>query len=251
MENVLLPTKGLIHRLVDDLLGILIASIVMLLWLSSLIVLLAIDISQVPLLLIVADVLLRAFLHTGLFITAHDAMHRTVFPQNRKINDFIGSIASRMYVLLPYKTLLEKHRQHHQYPATEKDPDFCEDGNKNPVLWYLSFMKGYLEGKQSWIILIGMSLIFYPLWLGLHIPVVNLVLFWLLPLFLSSIQLFLFGIFLPHRQPENGYTNSHRAKSSNFSVLWSFLSCYHFGYHWEHHEYPNIPWYKLPSTKSS
>jgi len=247
MENVLLPTKGLFQRLVDDLLGIVIASIVMLLWLSSLIVFLAIDISQVPLFLIVPDVLLRAFLHTGLFITAHDAMHRTVYPQNRKINDFIGSIASRMYVLLPYKTLLEKHQQHHRHPASEKDPDFCKNGKENPLLWYISFMKGYLEGKQSWIILIGMSLIFYPLWLGLHIPIVNLVLFWLLPLFLSSIQLFFFGIFLPHRQPKEGYTNRHRAKSSNFSVLWSFLSCYHFGYHWEHHEYPHLPWYKLPS----
>jgi beta-carotene ketolase (CrtW type) len=248
MQNVLFPPKGLIHRLVDELSGILIASIVIILWLSSLIILLSIDVSQVPLFLIVPDVLLRAFLHTGLFITAHDAMHRIVFPQNRKINDFIGGVAARMYVLLPYKTLLEKHRLHHHYPASEKDPDFCENGKENPALWYIKFMREYLKGNQSWVLLIGMSLIFYTLLLGLHIPIINLVLFWLFPLFLSSIQLFYFGIFLPHRLPENGYTNRHRAISSNFSVLWSFLSCYHFGYHWEHHEYPNIPWYKLPSV---
>ncbi|MBD3338449.1 MAG: beta-carotene ketolase, partial [Candidatus Lokiarchaeota archaeon] len=24
----------------------------------------------------------------------------------------------------------------------------------------------------------------------------------------------------------------------------------HFGYHWEHHEYPNIPWWRLPAVRS-
>ena len=246
MENALLPTKELIYKIVDSLSGILIASLVMFLWLSSLILLLAIDVSHLPYVLIIFAVLLRAFLHTGLFITAHDAMHGTVFTQNRKINDFVGNLAARMYVFLPFKTLLEKHKLHHHYPASEKDPDFCGDGNKHPVLWYISFMKGYLEGKQSWVVFIGMSLIFYPLWLGLHIQLANLILFWLLPIFISSLQLFYFGIFLPHRQPKEGYTNRHRARSSDFSVFWSFLSCYHFGYHWEHHEYPHLPWYRLP-----
>lgn len=247
MQTVL-PNKRLEPPLVNYQSGILLAIIVISLWLSSLIILLSINISQLPWFLIILAVLLRAFLHTGLFITAHDAMHGTVFPQHRQVNDFIGSFATRMYVFLPYKLLLEKHRQHHQYPASAKDPDFCEDGSENVFLWYISFMKGYLEGKQSWVIFIGMSLVFYPLLLGLHIPLTNLILFWLLPILLSSIQLFYFGIFLPHRQPKEGYTNRHRAKSSNFSVICSFLTCYHFGYHWEHHEYPHLPWYKLPSV---
>jgi beta-carotene/zeaxanthin 4-ketolase len=247
MQTVL-STKRLNPKLAIYNSGILIAIIVISLWLSSLIILLSIDIEQLPWFLLIIAVLLRSFLHTGLFITAHDAMHGTVFPQHRQLNDFIGSLAARMYVFLPYKLLLEKHRLHHQYPASTKDPDFCEDGNNNPILWYVSFMKGYLEGKQSWVVFIGMSLIFYPLWLGLNIGIYNLVLFWLLPIFISSIQLFSFGIFLPHHQPQDGYTNCHRAKSSNFSVFWSFLTCYHFGYHWEHHEYPHLPWYKLPSV---
>jgi beta-carotene ketolase (CrtW type) len=91
-----------------------------------------------------------------------------------------------------------------------------------------------------------MSIIFYSLLWGLHIPMSNLILFWLLPLSLSSIQLFYFGIFLPHRRPKTGYTNRHCAKSSYYSIFWSFVTCYHFGYHWEHHEYPHLPWYKLP-----
>src|SRR4028118_379321 len=193
MRNAFLLKRGFVDTEIDSLSGILIAGSVMLLWLSSLILFLAIDISQISVLWIVPAVLLRAFLQTGIFITAHDAIHGTIFPQNRKVNDFIGYLAARMYVLLPYKTLLEKHRLHHRYPASEKDPDFCEHGRENPLFWYANFMKGYLEGRQSWVLLIGMSLIFYSLLWGLNIPIINLILFWLLPLFLSSIQLFYFG----------------------------------------------------------
>ncbi|MCC5658983.1 fatty acid desaturase [Nostoc sp. XA010] len=27
------------------------------------------------------------------------------------------------------------------------------------------------------------------------------------------------------------------------------MSCYYFGYHQEHHEYPDVPWWKLPAYK--
>jgi beta-carotene ketolase (CrtW type) len=246
MSNALFLTKSVTLARLDSLLGILIAGVIMLLWLSSLIALLSIDSSQIPLFLIVLAVLGRTLLHTGLFITAHDAMHGTIFPKNRQLNDFIGSLATQLYALLPYQTLLKKHGLHHRYPASEKDPDFCGQGRTNPLLWYIQFMKGYLEGKQTWVLIIGMTLIFSYLRWGLNIPISNLFLFWVLPLLLSSIQLFYFGVFLPHRRPKVGYSNRHRAKSSYYSVFWSFLACYHFGYHLEHHEFPHLPWYKLP-----
>jgi beta-carotene ketolase (CrtW type) len=248
MRSYLLSAKDVVSSNIDSLTGIIIASILIFLWLSSLIILLCIDISGIPIFGLVTAVLLRTFLQTGIFITAHDAIHGTIFPQNRQINDLIGSIAARMYVLLPYKILSKNHMLHHRYPASDKDPDFCEHGQKNPFVWYVMFMKGYLEGKQSWVLLIGMSIIFYSLLLGLHIPILNIVLFWLLPILLSSIQLFFFGIYLPHREPKEGYKNRHRAESLRYNVVWSFLACYHFGYHWEHHEYPHLPWYKLPSV---
>lgn len=251
MQNAPLPIKKFVRPAIASILGILMAAIVMLLWLSSLIVLFSLDVSRLPLLLIVIAVLFRAFLHTGLFITAHDAMHGTVFPQNRTINDLIGSIATRTYALLPYKILQEKHRLHHRYPASAKDPDFCEGGEKNPFVWYVRFMKSYLVGKQSWVLLVGMAIIFGWLKWGLTIPLSNIFLFWVLPILLSSVQLFYVGIFLPHRQPRGGYRNRHRAKSSYYPVFLSFVTCYHFGYHWEHHEFPHLPWYQLPSAVKS
>ena len=83
----------------------------------------------------------------------------------------------------------------------------------------------------------------------LHVSVINIFLFWVIPILISSLQLFTFGIFLPHRQRNEKYQDRHRAISNNYSVFWSFITCYHFGYHWEHHQYPNLPWYKLPLAR--
>jgi beta-carotene ketolase (CrtW type) len=225
----------------------------LLLWLFSLVWFLSLDISQIATLGLVVAVFARTFLHTGLFITAHDAMHGTVAPKNRKVNDLIGAITTTTYALLSFRALTQKHRLHHQHPASSDDPDFCDrhdyDSSHNALYWYLKFMGGYLDGKQLKILLVGMVLIFTGLSLGFHIPVSNLILFWVLPILLSSIQLFYFGTFLPHRRSVKDYEDRHRARSSNYSKFWSFITCYHFGYHWEHHEYPHLPWYMLPSAK--
>jgi beta-carotene ketolase (CrtW type) len=240
-------------ELFDFISGIFTSLPLLFFWIGSLIWLLSLDISQIEIWILVAAVFVRTFLHTGLFITAHDAMHRTVFPKNHRLNDLIGSIATTAYALLSFQALLKKHRMHHRYPASANDPDFYGSHDRehqpNALLWYLKFMQGYLDRKQLGILLVGMAVIFAILNLGFHISNSNLILFWILPMLCSSIQLFYFGTFLPHRQFASGYGDLHCARSSNFSKFWSFITCYHFGYHWEHHEYPHLPWYKLPSAK--
>jgi len=194
--------------------------------------------------LIVLGVLLRSFLHTGLFITTHEAIHG-IISKYQQINNLIGYTTSFLYGLLPYKTLAENHELHHRYPATDKDPDFYPSQSNNFLLWYINFMKEYQKGRQAWVLLIGMAIIFGSL-IFLRVSSINIFLFWVLPIVISSWQLFTFGIFLPHRQTQECYGDRHRAKSNNYSVFWSFITCYHFGYHWEHHEYSHLPWYELP-----
>jgi beta-carotene ketolase (CrtW type) len=230
----------------DSVTGVAIALTIVALWTVSSIWLLFADISQFTIFVLIIAVFIRTFLHTGLFITAHDAMHGNVWPQNRHINELIGSVALSIYAFLPYKTLLKKHRLHHHYPSSVNDPDFCEKYQNNPFLWYLKFMQRYLDAKQLSILLIGIIAIFTILRYVYNLSIANLVLFWILPIFLSSVQLFYFGTFLPHRRPVGGYSDRHRCQSTNCSVFWSFIACYHFSYHWEHHEYPHLPWYKLP-----
>jgi beta-carotene/zeaxanthin 4-ketolase len=80
------------------------------------------------------------------------------------------------------------------------------------------------------------------------LPLENLLLFWVMPSLVSTVQLFLFGTYLPHREPLGGHLNRHRSNMNNWNVVWSFLSCYHFGYHYEHHDAPSTPWWKLPAV---
>ena len=240
-------TSTLNNSQTNSPIGLAVATIIIFLWFASLIGFLTIELAQIPRVLIIFGVLLRSFLHTGLFITTHEAIHG-VISKHRPINDSLGLATSFLYALLPYKILAEKHRLHHCYPATEKDPDFHASDSNNFLLWYISFMKEYQKGRQAWILLIGMAIIFGFL-LCLHISSLNIFLFWVIPIVISSWQLFTFGIWLPHRSMGEGYRDRHQAKSNNYSVFWSFITCYHFGYHWEHHQYPHLPWYKLPLAR--
>lgn len=241
--------------------GVLVALIIAALWISSLEFLSFMKIAQSTALWILPAILGRTFIQTGLFIVAHDSMHGAVLPTNRRVNHWIGRVSVMLYALLPYQKLLLNHWQHHRYPGQASDPDF-HGGDCNILAWYLKFMKGYLDAEQRVILFFGMGIIFMTLYWVFHTPALNLILFWILPIILSSMQLFLFGTYLPHRMAKgsaapiyrtdsaklNDAEKSHNATSTNYPLIWSFLSCYHFGYHWEHHEYPFLPWYDLPSV---
>ena len=248
MQNLVAWVKALRQDYGDSIVGILSAAIVLGLWGSSLIWLFRIDIHTLPLWAIGVLFFARMFLHTGLFITAHDAMHGCIAPGHPRLNRAIGWLAIAAYALLPYDILAEKHHIHHAHPATDRDPDFCPQHQENAVRWYVSFMVNYMKYKHSWLQLVAITAIFHGFKWVLQIPDRNVLFFWGLPMVFSSFQMFYFGVFLPHREPAEGYRDRHHAQSSYYSKLWSFITCYHFGYHWEHHEFPHLPWYKLPSA---
>lgn len=228
----------------DTAYGLIAAASILSLWTISLSIFLTIDLVKIPVWLLPIAVLWQTFLYTGLFITAHDAMHGSVCPQSAKINRLVGSLAVTVYGLFSYKELLQKHGWHHRYPASDRDPDFHDGKHKNPLQWYLYFMSRYWGWKQF----IGLTVIYQLAHLIFHISHINLIVFWIVPPILSSIQLFYFGTFLTHREPVEGFKNRHRAQTNPLPVFWSFVTCYHFGYHEEHHEYPQIAWWQLPAV---
>jgi beta-carotene ketolase (CrtW type) len=229
-----------------SLLSIGLASFIVIAWLITLIGAFFIQIGHTPLIIILLGVFIRAFLHTGLFIVTHEAIHRNLVGY-RLLNDGFGYLTSLLYALLPYKILARNHRLHHRFPGAELDPDSSQSNINNFLTWYFKFMKTYQANGQAWVSLTGIGAVFCTL-IYLHIPILNLVLFWIVPMVISSLQLFTFGIFLPHRCLEGGQTDHHRARSIHLSTFWSFITCYHFGYHWEHHQYPHLPWYRLPKV---
>lgn len=239
-----------IYTAAKPIVGILISTLILVFWLGSLIFLLPIDLTERSGWWLPASILGRTFIHTGLFIVAHDAMHGNLFPSNRQINDWMGSISIRLYALLPYRKSCLSHWSHHQSPGQASDPDFHDGTHTHLLSWYVKFMGGYLNIQQNLVLVVGMSLIFHTLRLVFHIPTANLLLFWVLPIVLSSLQLFVFGTYLPHRGDAESHQDSHHATSNNYPTALSFLTCYHFGYHWEHHQYPDLPWYKLPAARN-
>jgi beta-carotene ketolase (CrtW type) len=241
-NHIILTTKTAVNKQTNT--GVIIALAIIILWAISLFFTLSANLDRLHPIFIFFLVLWQTFLYTGLFITTHDAIHGVVYPQNIKINHAIGSLAVTLYAFFSYRELVTKHWLHHRHPASELDPDY-HDGDRDDLLnWYVYFMKGYWQWDRLYFLLFVYSLLIFTL----HISLVNSILFWLIPSFLSSLQLFYFGTFLTHREPQESYTNRHHARSTNFSVFWSFISCYHFGYHLEHHEYPNLPWWQLPQA---
>ena len=184
-------------------------------------------------------VLVQMHLYTGLFITAHDAMHGTVAPGRKGLNDGIGTLCALLVAYNWFPRLKKQHYKHHYHVATGEDPDYHHG---NFFVWYLNFLKNYI----TWYQLVLMAVSFNVLML--FFPERNVALFWMIPAILSTLQLFYFGTYLPHRG-EHAPENPHKARSQNRNHLWAFLSCYFFGYHFEHHDKPFVPWWQLHKHK--
>ena len=183
-------------------------------------------------------VLVQTHLYTGLFITAHDAMHGVV-SRNKTLNKTIGTLAAGLFAYNYYPRLFPRHHEHHRYVATNKDPDYH---GGNFIAWYYSFLKQYITWPQIVLMAITFNL------LKLVFPVQNVVLFWMIPSVLATFQLFYFGTYQPHRG-EHDEHNRHKSTTQSKNHVWAFLSCYFFGYHYEHHEKPYVPWWRLYKEK--
>jgi beta-carotene ketolase (CrtW type) len=184
-------------------------------------------------------ILFQTHLYTGLFITSHDSIHGVVSTRYPKINDAIGKFCTILFAFNQYETLKKKHHLHHNHVNTEKDPDVHQG---NFFIWWFKFMWQYVTWQQVLAMAITYNVlkIWFPMW--------NLILMWELPAILSTLQLFYFGTYLPHRgEHEKGNVQQARSQAKNH--VWAFVSCYFFGYHYEHHAYPYLPWWKLPLAK--
>ena len=225
--------------------GVVVALTLIGIWAMSLVVLFQLDLSQLPSWMKVVGMAWQILLYTGLFVTAHDGMHGSIAPHHPKLNDAIGQFVLFVYAMFPFGKMRRMHNLHHDIPARSGDPDFHNGKRKNFFAWYFNFMQNY----WSWTRLIFLIGTFHAVHQIFHVPESNLSWFWVFPSVLSSFQLFFFGTFLPHREPIGGYINESHSTSTPFSEFWSLVSCYHFGYHEEHHDLPHLAWWQLPQAR--
>ena len=229
--------------------GLVLSAAITTAWLLSLLTLLSVDLASQPLALVVLAVGLRTFLQTGLFIIGHDAMHGVLLPSRVGTNQRLGQLALALYACLPYQRCLRNHRQHHRDPGSRHDPDVLDGAG--PLAWYGRFMSGYLGmGQMAALLVSWMSCLLFA-WRHGSNPALTVLLVCILPLVFSSLQLFAFGTYLPHRGTGLALEAGQQARSLDLPVWLSFLACYHFGYHREHHEAPGLPRFALPSQRPS
>lgn len=190
-------------------------------------------------------VAVQAWLSTGLFIVAHDAMHGALAPGRPRVNRLVGTAALALYAGISYAQLEPKHHLHHRHAGTADDPDFSADHPRSAPRWFVSFFRSYYSHAQ--IVRITMVATAYLL-LGTSLG--NIVVFWAVPALMALGQLFFFGTYLPHRHDAEPFADRHRARSTRVGPLLSLLTCYHFGgYHHEHHLSPGTPWWGLPAVR--
>lgn len=184
------------------------------------------------------SLIIQVHLFTGLFITAHDSMHNSL-SENRFINDFMGKLCLTLFVFNSYKLLKPKHFMHHRFVATKEDPDYY---NGSFFIWYYNFLKQYISIKQ----VIFAAILFNIL--SLFFKQENVFIYWALASILSTFQLFYFGTYIPHKGIHDK-NNFHKSSTLNKNHLYAFISCYFFGYHYEHHDSPKTPWWNLYKLK--
>lgn len=229
---------------VGDRRGLLVAAAVLVSWAALLAVGLGASLdSSVDALWAVPLAAALTLTYTGLFITAHDAMHGSLAPGRPGLGHAIGTLCTFVYAFMSYDELRREHLRHHATPGQPgHDPDFHDGRHPGPMRWFLHFMRSYISLRQIALLVV----VFWSMLIVFQVPWQNVLLFWALPSMASTLQLFFVGTWWPHHDVDGEAMGEHHARSLDLPVWASFLACYHFGYHLEHHRYPEVPWWQLP-----
>ena len=204
--------------------------------------------------------LVGAFIDHALFVMIHECAHRLLF-KNRAANRLAGILAN-MPQVFPSSIAFERyHIKHHSFQGIhELDADL-------PNRWEAKLINNYFIGKMIW-------LLFYPLfqafritrlkeikpfdgWMalnwGVQIAFVALV-WWLIgPKAVGFLTLsFFFSVGL---HPLGGrWIQEHYLVSANNQETYSYYGvlnrvAFNVGYHNEHHDFPSVPWNRLPQIR--
>ena len=185
---------------------------------------------------------LLCWLSVGLFIVSHDAMHGSLAPGRKRLNGFIGGALLFLYAGFGWRKMRSAHFDHHRHAGRDGDPDFDTNNPAHFGRWYGTFLMRYF-GWRSALFVSSVVLVY---WLVFGVPMTQIVLLYGLPAIASSLQLFYFGTYRPHNHRGEEFPDDHNARSERFGTLTSLVTCFHFGYHHEHHLAPHVPWWGLP-----
>ncbi|MCK9402604.1 MAG: fatty acid desaturase [Chitinophagaceae bacterium] len=203
-----------------------------------------------------AAYLLGAFADHALFVMIHECSHRLIF-KSHAANRLAGILAN-IPLIFPSSVSFEKyHLKHHSFQGVyELDGDL-------PNYWEAKLIDNYFIGKVIW-------LLFYPFFQLFRFPRLQeikpfnkwVALNWLVQMIAIILIAYLFGskaiafmvlsfFFSVGLHPlgarwiqEHYLTDGEQETYSYYGILNTVA--FNVGYHNEHHDFPSIPWNKLP-----
>jgi sphingolipid 4-desaturase/C4-monooxygenase len=208
-----------------------------------------------------AAYILGAFADHALFVMIHECAHQLLF-KNRPANRFAGILAN-LPQLFPSSVSFERyHIKHHSFQGVhELDADM-------PNRWEARLINNYFIGKITWLLLYPFFQVFrvsrlkeikpFDKWIALNfvMQIIFIAGIWIAFGPKAIIFLLLSFFFSVGLHPlgarwiqEHYLTYKEQETYSYYGVLNNVA--FNVGYHNEHHDFPSIPWNKLPRIRKT
>ena len=212
-------------------------------------------------LILAAAYFVGAFIDHALFVMIHECAHRLIF-KNQAANRLAGILANIPQVFPSSVSFERFHIKHHSFQGVhELDADL-------PNRWEARLINNYFVGKAIWFL-------FYPFfqafrvarlkeikpfdgWIALNwaVQILFVAAVWYFlgvkaVVFLTASFFFSVGLHpLGGRWIQEHYlTHGEQETYSYYGPLNAVA--FNVGYHNEHHDFPSVPWNKLPQLKST
>ena len=201
-----------------------------------------------------------AFACHTLFVCIHECAHNLLF-KTRELNTVAGIIANLPLVFPSSVSFQKYHLKHHSFQGVEElDADM-------PYDWEAKLINNSTVGKALWLLFYPIFQLFRPLRLTKEIKIfdtwtiinwlVQFTFFGLVVYFLGAkstvflVSSFFFSIGLhplgARWIQEHYLTHGDQETKSYYGILNPINL--NVGYHNEHHDFPSVPWNKLPKLK--
>lgn len=201
-----------------------------------------------------------AFANHAMYVMIHECAHNLVF-KKRRWNMLLGLLADVPNVVPSSVSFRTYHLKHHAFQGVyELDADI-------PNRWEARLIGSWSVGKMLWLLFFPVfqitrparlrELEFYNGWTLLNWAVVfavdaAVIYFFGLQAFLYLVCSFFFSIGLHPlgaRWIQEHYLTSPNQETYSYYGVLNWLAC-NVGYHNEHHDFPSIPWNRLPRLRA-
>ncbi|MDR3679536.1 MAG: fatty acid desaturase [Flavipsychrobacter sp.] len=202
-----------------------------------------------------------AFACHTLFVCIHECAHNLIF-KNRTLNIIAGIIANLPLVFPSSVSFKKYHLKHHSFQGVEAlDADM-------PFRWEARLIDNSVLGKALWLLLYPVFQLLRPMRLTKEISIFDgwTIINWIIQFSFLALVVYFLGakstcflvasfFFSIGLHPlgarwiqEHFLTHGDQETKSYYGVLNSVNL--NVGYHNEHHDFPSVPWNKLPQIKA-